>query len=156
MSIRLFSTALLAACLAKATAQTCPTLIWSDEFDGSNLNADNWTPQIGDGCDISVDLCGWGNNEAQFYRSQNIAVADGSLKINALRQTFGEKEFTSARIRSFEKFDIDLTQPYVRIEARIKVPLGQGLWGAFWMMPSPEVLWPKGGEIGTYLSLCCV
>jgi beta-glucanase (GH16 family) len=147
MSIRLFSTALLAACLAKATAQTCPTLIWSDEFDGSNLNADNWTPQIGDGCDISVDLCGWGNNEAQFYRSQNIAVADGSLKINALRQTFGEKEFTSARIRSFEKFDIDLTQPYVRIEARIKVPLGQGLWGAFWMMPSPEVLWPKGGEI---------
>lgn len=89
-----------------------------------------------------------GNNEAQWYRGENAEVSDGMLKIVAKRETFGSppKQFTSARIRSFDKVTLDLTQDLL-IEARIKVPTGQGLWPAFWLMPSPEVEWPSGGEI---------
>mmetsp|Transcript_34873 Transcript_34873/g.84368 ORF Transcript_34873/g.84368 Transcript_34873/m.84368 type:complete len:1013 (+) Transcript_34873:288-3326(+) len=135
------------------TIDTCPLLVWSDEFEANSLDDTKWTPQVGDGCDQAVDgssdLCGWGNNELQVYTSSpgNIEVSNGSLKIIARQEDDGQ--YTSGRIRSLDKGDVDLTKP-TYIEARIKLPrrAGVGLWPAFWMMPSDVTrLWPSGGEI---------
>jgi len=123
----------------------CPQLVWADEFDGEALDLSKWSPQIGDGCDISPDLCGWGNNELQFYRPENATVSDGTLKIEARRESAGGRSYTSARLRSIDQGD----WTYGRFEARIKLPTGQGLWPAFWMLPTDEVYggWPQSGEI---------
>jgi beta-glucanase (GH16 family) len=66
----------------RAYAETvCPTLLWSDEFDETPLNTTNWEYQIGDGC--AIGLCGWGDNERQYYKAENALVANGSLTIEA-------------------------------------------------------------------------
>ncbi len=123
----------------------CSQLIWEDNFDGTTLDATKWTPQIGDGCDI--DLCGWGNNEAQYYtdRTDNVKVENGKLIITALKEDYNGKSYTSARIRSKDKGDFT----FGRIEARIKLPEGAGSWPAFWMLPTDETYgpWPQSGEI---------
>jgi len=121
----------------------CPNLVWSDEFDGNTLNQANWSYQIGDGCDIN--LCGWGNNELQSYQQANAVVADGELSITAKLERAGNSNYTSARIRSIDKVDFT----YGRIEARIKLPSGGGLWPAFWMLSTDEPygFWPQSGEI---------
>lgn len=132
--------------LRTASAQ-CHELLWSEEFDGSALDTTKWTPQVGDGCDL--EICGWGNNEWQSYTAAegiNYEVSGGTLKIAAIQQG---GDYTSARIRSLGKADFDLRQP-LYIESRIKVPKNsQGLWPAFWMLPSEMELgtWPLGGEI---------
>ena len=107
-----------------------------------SLDQNNWTHQIGDGC---PDLCGWGNNELQFYQSQNATVGDGTLKITARQESVGGKSYTSSRIRSLNKGEFT----FGRFEARIKLPTGQGLWPAFWMLSSQEPYggWPQSGEI---------
>ena len=120
----------------------CPTLIWSDEFEGESLDMNNWSLQVGDGC---PDLCGWGNNELQYYQENNLTVSNGTLKIEARKETVETKQYTSARIRS-----IDLAEfTFGRMEARIKLPRGQGLWPAFWMLSSAEPYgtWAASGEI---------
>lgn len=129
---------------SRAFAQ-CPELIWSDEFDGTSLNLADWNTQIGDGCDIHVDLCGWGNNERQYYRAENALVSDGTLKIIAKLENIGGRAYSSARITTQDKQDFR----YGRMEARIKVPAGRGTWPAFWMLPTDEVYgyWPQSGEI---------
>lgn len=121
----------------------CPKLVWADEFNGNSLNDQFWSVQTGDGCNIN--LCGWGNNELQFYQAQNAVVSDGTLKISARRESVGGKQYTSARIRTINKVDIK----FGRIEARMKMPVGQGLWPAFWMLPTDNVYggWPMSGEI---------
>lgn len=121
----------------------CPKLIWSDEFDGTALNLNNWSYQNGDGCDI--DLCGWGNNELQWYTSDNINVSNGRMTMIAKQESKNGKFYTSARVRSINKVDVK----YGRIEARLKMPKGQGVWPAFWMMPTDNVygIWPQSGEI---------
>lgn len=119
-------------------------LIWSDEFDGSALSPDNWKYDIGDGC---PSLCGWGNQELQYYTNQsdNIYVEDGMLNIVAKKENLGTKNYSSARIKTagLQYFK------YGRIEARMKLPIGNGYWPAFWMMPEENVYggWPKSGEI---------
>ncbi len=119
--------------------------VWSDEFDGTALNTRNWEPMIGDG--TAYGIPGWGNNELQYYtdRSVNLNVSRGLLRIVARRENFGGKPYTSARLRTKGKFD----PLYGRIEARIKVPAGQGLWSAFWMLPSTTQYggWASSGEI---------
>ena len=127
---------------ASLSAQ-CPDLIWSDEFDGDALNLDNWTYEIGDGCDR--DLCGWGNSESQSYQRENAVVSDGTLKITARPTPGVAPGYTSARIISRDKQDFT----YGRMEARIKVPGGNGTWPAFWMLSTDEVYgsWPQSGEI---------
>jgi len=142
---------LLLASTAPSQAQ-CPQLIWSDEFDGDQLDATKWTPQIGDGSTLGDDLIGWGNNELQYYRRENIEVSQGTLKIHARQENFQNWQYTSARIRSLGLFDVDLASganDRLRLEARIKVPAGMGLWSAFWMLNSQTELttWPIGGEI---------
>ncbi|GEA08669.1 hypothetical protein KUL42_34300 [Alteromonas sp. KUL42] len=116
------------------------TLVWSDEFEGSSIDDDNWTHEVN--CD------GGGNNEAQCYTdsADNSFVSDGSLKIVALPAEEGaQKPYTSARLNTRYKADFK----YGRIEMRAKLPFGQGSWPAFWMMPTDEVYggWPRSGEI---------
>lgn len=124
-------------------AGQCPTLVWSDEFDGAQLDAGKWTPQIGDGCNIG--LCGWGNNELQWYQAGNAFVSNGTLKIVARRDDVGGRRYSSARLNTKQKGD----WTYGRFEARIKLPTGQGIWPAFWMLPTDETYggWPQSGEI---------
>ncbi len=118
-------------------------LIWADEFEGTALNLNKWTPQVGDGC--AEGICGWGNNELQYYKAENATVSNGHLHITARRERVRNKEYTSARIRTINKGD----WTYGRFEARINLPAGGGLWPAFWMMPTDDVYgsWPKSGEI---------
>ena len=124
-------------------AQQCPTLVWSDEFDGTSLDLTKWEPQIGDGCDIG--LCGWGNSELQFYKAENATVANGLLTIEAKRERNRGSQYTSARLRTINLADFQ----YGRFEARIKIPEGQGMWPAFWMLSTDEIYggWPQSGEI---------
>ena len=128
---------------APTLAQQCPNLVWSDEFDGSSLDLTKWEPMIGDGCDIG--LCGWGNNELQYYQADNATVANGILSIEARRQRVRGKQYTSARLRTLNLGDF--YDGY--FEARIRIPAGQGLWPAFWMLSTDEIYggWPQSGEI---------
>lgn len=121
----------------------CPNLVWSDEFDGTSLNTTDWNYQTGDGCDIN--LCGWGNNEEQFYKEENVEVSGGTLKITAKRERNRGSRYTSARINTNGKQGFT----FGRMEARIKLPAGGGLWPAFWMLSTNEPYggWPQSGEI---------
>lgn len=125
-----------------ASARTTQTLVWSDEFDGSDLDRSKWNYDTGTGC---PDLCGWGNNELQYYRSTNVGVSGGNLVITARRENYGGSEFTSGKIttRGLHSF------LYGRIEMRAKLPKGGGMWPAFWMMPADDVYggWAASGEI---------
>lgn len=121
----------------------CPQRIFSEDFDGPSLDLTRWSYQTGDGCDIS--LCGWGNNELQWYLQDNISITDGKLKITAKRQTMQNRSYTSGRIRTVGKFDFK----YGRVEARMKLPVGRGIWPALWMLPTDNTygIWPQSGEI---------
>ena len=120
-------------------------LRWSDEFDGNSLNPANWESLLGDGCQF--DLCGWGNNELQWYtaRPENLFVADGKLHIVAREDYWQGQRYTSARIRTKGRADF----LYGRMEARIRLPEGEGIWPAFWLLPSdsPYGGWAASGEI---------
>jgi len=114
-------------------------LVWSDEFDGTTLNTNNWN--------IVEGGSGFGNQEKQFYtsRPQNLKVENGNLVITALLEnyTVGSMtwKYTSARINSSRKKDFT----YGKIEARIKLPTGAGTWPAFWAMGYGS--WPSCGEV---------
>ncbi len=118
-------------------------LVWADDFDGSTLNQRNWNIQIGDG--TAEGIPGWGNNELQSYQAANVSVADGHLVISARHEAAGNRAYTSGRINTAG----NLVVRYGRIEASIRVPAGQGLWSAFWMLPqnSPYGSWASSGEI---------
>lgn len=123
--------------------QTCPlnsacTLLWSDEFAGSSLNASKWEHQLGRGCELPSG-CGWGNGEQQTYSASNVQVSDGTLKI------WARPDLTSSRIRTKGKF----SRTYGIFEARLKLPSFDGAWPAFWMMPETDVYggWASSGEI---------
>lgn len=117
----------------------CWNLVWADEFSGSSLDLNKWSYQTGAG--------GWGNNELQNYtnRIDNTIVSNGTLKIIAKAEVYGGANYTSARIRTINKGD----WRYGRMEMRAKLPIGQGIWPAFWMMPTENVYgsWPNSGEI---------
>ncbi len=119
------------------------TLVFEDNFDGDTLNADNWNIETGDGSQYGIP--GWGNNELEWYQAENITVAEGTLRITAKEEASNGYNYTSGRMRSDGKVDIK----YGRIEARIKAPEGQGLWSAFWMLPTDSQYggWASGGEL---------
>lgn len=121
-------------------------LVWSDEFDGTELDPASWEMQIGTGTAYGLPV-GWGNNELQYYTNfaSNVSVSDGTLKITARQQNFGGRPYTSARIRTMGRHEF----LYGRIEARIKLPSTSGVWPAFWMLPtnSPYGGWAASGEI---------
>lgn len=117
-------------------------LVWSDEFNGDRLNQDYWSYDIGTGC---PDLCGWGNNELEYYRAENSWVANGLLTIEARKENFQNSEYTSTKVVTRDK----QTFRYGRIDVRAKLPKGQGIWPAFWLLGQNQtsVGWPKCGEI---------
>ena len=114
-------------------------IIWSDEFNGTELNTNNWTYEIGNGD------WGWGNNEQQFYTAstENVEVSNGTLKINAKYESMGGKNYTSGRIKTAGK--VEVGNGYV--VARIKLPSVRGIWPAFWMLGTNGRTWPMCGEI---------
>ena len=116
-------------------------LAWSDEFDGTEINKNNWTFEIGHGSN------GWGNNEKQYYtdREDNAYVQDGFLNIVARKESYQGARYTSARMITQNKVNVH----YGYVEARIALPSSQGIWPAFWMLGSnfSDVGWPRCGEI---------
>jgi beta-glucanase (GH16 family) len=127
------------------------SLLWSDEFDGpagATVNPDNWTCEVGGN--------GWGNNELEYYTDcpENAALnGEGFLQIVAPRGQpengetcwYGQCAFTSARLITHDKVEFT----YGRVEARLQIPFGQGIWPAFWMLGAnfSQVGWPNSGEI---------
>ncbi len=120
------------------------TLVWQDDFNGDVLDAEKWTPIIGDGC---PNLCGFGNNELQYYTDEeaNLKVSDGVLKLVAHQQAYDDSAYTSAKLVSKHKGD----WKYGRVEVLAKLPEGRGTWPAIWMLPTMDATmnWPLDGEI---------
>ena len=143
-------------CASSAAAQAEPYL-WADEFNGFALDPKNWGFQIGNG--ETSQNPGWGNRELEYYtnRPENVGVKDGNLVITARKESFkgdlasggSDKIYgwTSARIRTSGKF----SRAYGKIEVRAKLPLGQGIWPAVWLLPdlegNPYGTWASSGEI---------
>jgi len=118
-------------------------LVWADEFDGDTLNTDLWSYMTGTGSEYGLDR--WGNNELQYYQEENVKVADGVLTVTAKRENVESSQFTSGRIRTINMGD----WTYGRFEFRAKMPVGQGLWAAIWMLPTDSDYggWAASGEI---------
>lgn len=118
------------------------SLVWGDEFNGTSLNTSDWNYDIGTGC---PSLCGWGNNELEYYRSENVSVSGGDLIITSKAESFGGASFTSGKIHTKNK----QTFLYGRFEMRAKIPTGGGMWPAFWMLPEADAYggWAASGEI---------
>ena len=122
--------------------------IWADEFDVDGApDPANWGYDLGDGC---PNLCGWGNNESQYYTNEddNVIVSEGTLKITAKKEDREESDFTtftSTRMLTQDKFEFT----YGRVDVRAKLPSGGGTWPAIWMLGANinEVGWPTTGEI---------
>ena len=157
----------LSACGGAATASVIPPVdtlpvapvlppptaapVWSDEFDGpagASFDRSRWTADVGG--------TGFGNQEREFYttRPENVALdGAGHLVFTALSETpssafqcwYGQCRYTSARLKTIGLF----AQAYGRFEARIRIPRGQGIWPAFWMLGAnvDQVGWPRSGEI---------
>jgi beta-glucanase (GH16 family) len=115
------------------------SLLWSDEFSATELDTTYWTYETGTGSG------GWGNNELQYYRSNNTSVKEGLLVIEARKENFGGRQYTSSRIKTQGK----LSFKYGRVDVRAAMPEGKGLWPALWMMGEniSSVGWPYCGEI---------
>jgi beta-glucanase (GH16 family)/glycerophosphoryl diester phosphodiesterase len=118
-------------------------LVWHDEFDYEGLPDDSkWSFDEGGH--------GWGNNEKQYYKSksiQNSQVKNSKLYIRALKETFNQSAYTSAKLTTYDKF----TLQYGKIEVSAKLPTGKGSWPAIWMLPESlkngTESWPLCGEI---------
>jgi len=123
-----------AACVSAAW-----NLIWSDEFNGTSLDSTKWTPEIG--------ASGWGNNELQYYTGtpSNVQFDNGQLHIIARNDGPPGQQYSSARLITKNK----LSFKYGRVSGRLQLPLGQGIWPAFWMLGAniDQVSWPSCGEI---------
>jgi beta-glucanase (GH16 family) len=130
-------------------------LVWHDDFVSSKSVKEQWNYVIGDGCDYGI--CGWGNNELEVYTNstKNVRVSNGNLQIVARMQG---KTFTSGKVRTFNKFAVrPVGKETIRIDARVKMPLGVGLWPSINLLPedSPEFClgcgyygdWPQSGAI---------
>lgn len=117
------------------------TLVWQDEFDGEALDENDWNYEIGNGAS------GWGNNELEYYTDspKNVFLSNGNLIIEAREESAGGFDYTSARITTQGKQEFQ----YGRVDIRAKLPKGQGIWPALWMLGSniSTIGWPACGEI---------
>lgn len=117
------------------------TLVWADEFSGNTLNAATWNFESGNGSG------GWGNNELEYYTNstKNVFVSNGNLIIEARKESVGGFNYSSARLTTQNKQSFT----YGRVDIRAKLPKGQGLWPALWMLGNniTTVGWPASGEI---------
>lgn len=119
-------------------------LAWEDNFTSKNLDLESWTIIEGDGC---PNLCGFGNNELQYYTSdvENLVIDNGILKITGDKRAKGRRDYTSAKLITKGKKDFK----YGKLEIKAKLPSGRGTWPAIWMLPSLDrrMKWPDDGEI---------
>jgi beta-glucanase (GH16 family) len=139
-------TLLLLSSFLKLHSQ-CNTLIWSDEFNDTSVDANKWQSISGNGC---PSLCGFGNGEAQRYDPNQATIvkegANSYLNIQAKYEpnaAFPQQPYSSAKLTTQGKYALK----YGRVEARIKLPTGMGAWPAFWMLPAGTANWPYTGEI---------
>ena len=111
-------------------------LVWADEFDSTAINTNAWHFETGGS--------GWGNHEQEYYTDKNATVENGNLVITAKKETVGANHYTSSRMTTQGRKEFT----YGKIEARLKMPVGQGLWPAFWMLGANinTVGWPRSGE----------
>jgi beta-glucanase (GH16 family) len=118
-------------------------MIWNDEFGNDGLpDPQKWNYDVGGS--------GWGNNELQYYtenRTENARVQQDFLVIEARKESYEGKNYTSARLVSRGKGD----WTYGRFEVRAILPSGRGTWPAIWMLPTEWSYgnggWPDNGEI---------
>jgi len=133
-------------------------LVWEDDFTAPELDETVWHVQTGTGG--HYNLSGWGNDELQYYRRENVSIRNNMLMIQARRENYGGMQFTSARIRTGGEMPASgadapadgftgISTMFGRIEASIALPVGTGMWPAFWMLPEDSLYggWPMGGEI---------
>ncbi len=150
--LSLFSPAKL---LAADPAPSGWKLTWSDEFDGEAVDKTKWAFELGNGFynyDANQWISGWGNNELQYYTrdEENASVADGLLRIRALKESRDGFGYTSARMKTRKRDGSPLfNQQYGRFEFKAKLPTGQGVWPALWMLPQDDKYgpWASSGEI---------
>ncbi|SDD31870.1 hypothetical protein SAMN05428966_1048 [Massilia sp. PDC64] len=150
---RLAAAGMLLACATQAGASVSNPaigqLLWSEEFNGPSLDASRWTATDGNGCQIN--LCGYGNQELEYYSPNNVSIADvpfepgtRALAIRAQNQTVGSNVFTSGKIDTKGKVQVQ----YGMIEVRMSTPnIATGLWPAAWMLGTSPQTWPRNGEI---------
>lgn len=135
---KLISVFIALVLLTSSTSAQSYQLVWSDEFNDTALNDFIWKYETGNNN-------GWGNNEWEYYTNnpRNVSLRDGNLVINAIKENYQGFQYTSARVLT------RISWKYGKIEAKIKLPYGQGIWPAFWMLGSniTSVGWPKCGEI---------
>ncbi|MDY0779514.1 glycoside hydrolase family 16 protein [Tenacibaculum sp. IB213877] len=114
-------------------------LVFEENFDGNTLNEKHWNYDLGNGC---PSICGWGNNELEYYTKENAELKNGHLVITA---TKNDTIYQSGKIHTQQKFEFQ----YGTIEVRAKLPKGNGLWPAIWMLGNDinEKGWPACGEI---------
>ncbi len=114
-------------------------LVWNDEFNDNQIDTSKWSWEVNGN--------GGGNNELQYYTNspENSYIKDSCLVITALKKDYMNKNYTSARLRTLYKGD----WLYGRFEIRAKLPFGQGMWPAIWLLPSDWEYggWPTSGEI---------
>ena len=141
ISVTLIASSILAGCSKQNAASKVKApegwhLVWNDEFNGKEIDLTKWDFQLGTGSQYGLE--GWGNNELQYYRKENASVKDGNLVLEARKEDFGGCAYTSARLRTVKDDGTELfTKTYGRIEARIKMPTGNGIWPAFWLLINP-------------------
>ena len=120
-----------------ANSSSSSPYLWHDEFD--SIDTTQWSFETG--------ASGWGNNEWQYYtaRSENAYVQDGILHIRANKEHYESSDYTSARMITKGMFSFT----YGTVEARIALPMGKGIWPAFWLLGEniDDVSWPNCGEI---------
>jgi len=128
------------AVMFSVSAEAAYKLVWSDEFNEPQIDTTNWEHQVFPGHAS-------GNNELQYYtdRPENSYIENGCLVIQALKENYKDHKYTSARLSTAGKRDF----LYGKMEARIKLPSGKGMWPAFWMMPTDSEygIWAASGEI---------
>ncbi|MGE5313862.1 MAG: family 16 glycosylhydrolase [Acidobacteriota bacterium] len=129
----------LFCCVSMPLAAQNYQLVWSDEFNGTSIDRTKWNFDTGGS--------GWGNNEWEYYtsRPENASLENGMLVIKAIKESYFGSNYTSARLKTQGK----ASWKYGKIEARMKLPYGQGIWPAFWMLGDniSTVSWPRCGEI---------
>ena len=140
-----------------AVAQDAPLwkLIWTDEFDGKDIDRTKWDFDLGNGFfnyDANQWIGGWGNGELQYYTRDpdNAFVKDGMLHIRALKESRDGFGYTSARLKTRKRDGSSLfATKYGKVEFRAKLPTGKGIWPAVWMLPQTDRYgtWASSGEI---------